>query len=175
MTPTTALQIVQLFAMTSLLSIGGGNSVLPEIQLRAVTTYHWLSDARFADLFAIAQAAPGPSILIVTLVGFQAAGVAGALLATAAMVAPAGAVTYAFARFWHRAGEMPWRTAVEMGLAPIGIGLIAASGVVVAISADHGLPQYALTAAATLVFCLTRINPLFVVAAAGLAGWLGLV
>ena len=58
--------------MLSLLSIGGGNVVLPEMHLRAVNGHHWLSDSQFADIFSISQAAPGPSILIVTLVGYAA-------------------------------------------------------------------------------------------------------
>ncbi len=74
----TALRICLLFGTASLLSIGGGNSVVPEMQLKAVHAYHWLTDAQFADIFAIAQVAPGPSILIVTLIGYQAAGILGA-------------------------------------------------------------------------------------------------
>jgi chromate transporter len=172
---TTALQICLLFGGASLMSVGGGNSVVPEIELQAVDTYHWLSQAQFADLFALAQAAPGPSVLIVTLVGYSAAGVAGALLATAAMVAPAGVLVFVFARLWGRVEASPWRFAFEHGLAPVAVGLIAASGVVVARAADHSPAQYALTALATLVFCATKVSPIVVVAFAGFVGWLGLV
>ena len=157
------------------MSIGGGNSVVPEIELQAVGTYHWLTSAQFADLFALAQAAPGPSILIVTLVGYSVAGVAGAVLATLAMVLPAGALVLAFARIWTRVQTSPWRSAFEHGLAPVAVGLIAASGIVVARGADHTLAQYALTALATVVFCTTKVQPILVVGLAGLAGWLGLV
>jgi chromate transporter len=173
--PTIALQICLLFGGASLLSIGGGNSVVPEIELQAVGTYHWLTQAQFADLFALAQAAPGPSILIVTLVGYSAAGVMGALLATAAMVLPAGILVFIFARLWGKVEASPWRVAFEHGLAPVAVGLIAASGVIVARAADHGTAQYLLTALATVVFCATRVSPIFVVASAGLVGWLGLV
>ena len=173
--PSTALQICLLFGGASLMSVGGGNSVVPEIELQAVDTYHWLSQAQFADLFALAQAAPGPSVLIVTLVGYSAAGVAGALLATAAMVAPAGVLVFVFARLWGRVEASPWRFAFEHGLAPVAVGLIAASGVVVARAADHSPAQYALTALATLVFCATKVSPIVVVALAGFVGWLGLV
>ena len=175
MSPSTALQICLLFGGASLMSVGGGNSVVPEIELQAVDTYHWLSQAQFADLFALAQAAPGPSVLIVTLVGYSAAGVAGALLATAAMVAPAGVLVFVFARLWGRVEASPWRFAFEHGLAPVAVGLIAASGVVVARAADHSLAQYALTALATLVFCGTKVSPIVVVVLAGFVGWLGLV
>ena len=104
--PATALQICLLFGGASLLSIGGGNSVVPEIELQAVGTYHWLTQAQFADLFALAQAAPGPSILIVTLVGYSAAGVMGALLATVAMVLPAGVLVFVFARLWGEGASL---------------------------------------------------------------------
>jgi len=71
-TPAIALQLCLMFGGASLMSIGGGNSVVPEIELQAVDTYHWLTRGQFADLFALAQAAPGPSILIVTLVRYSA-------------------------------------------------------------------------------------------------------
>lgn len=169
------LQLCLLFGGASLMSIGGGNSVVPEIELQAVDTYHWLTRGQFADLFALAQAAPGPSILIVTLVGYTAAGVPGAILATVAMVLPAAVLVLLFARFWGRAKRSQWGSAFEHGLAPIAVGLIAASGIIVARGADHSLAQYTLTALATVVFCTTKVNPILIVALAGLVGWLGLV
>jgi chromate transporter len=175
MSVSTVLQLCLLFGSASLMSIGGGNSVVPEIELQAVGTYHWLTQGQFADLFALAQAAPGPSILLVTLVGYSVAGIAGAVVATTAMVVPAGLLVLAVARVWGSMETSPWRWAFEHGLAPIAVGLIAASGVVVARAADHSLAQYALTIVATVVFCTTKVHPIVVVAAAGLAGWLGLV
>jgi chromate transporter len=172
---TTALQLCLVFGSASLLSIGGGNSVVPEMELQSVGTYGWLTSAQFADLFALAQAAPGPSILIVTLIGYAAAGVAGAVVATVAMVAPAGALVFAFVRIWDRFRDSPWRMAFERGLPPIAVGLIAASGIIVARAADHSPAQFALTAVATLAFCATKVNPIVVVGLAGTAGWLGLV
>ncbi len=85
------------------------------MHLDAVKQFHWLSDGQFADIFAISQAAPGPSILIVTLIGYAAAGVLGAIVATVAMIVPAGALVYFTARFWNAAkdpnGGKPWRRA----------------------------------------------------------------
>jgi chromate transporter len=175
MNATLALQICLLFGTASLMSIGGGNAIVPEIELQAVATYHWLTPEQFADFFALAQAAPGPSILIVTLVGFGAAGIMGAVLATVAMLVPSGALVLVFARFWDRMQTSPWRWAFERGMAPVAVGLIAASGVVVARAADHSAAQYALTVFATIVFCMSNVNPLFVMIFAGLLGWLGLL
>ena len=113
MSARTLIQILTLFSSLSILSIGGGNSVLPEMHLKAVHEYHWLSDSQFADLFAISQAAPGPSILIVTLIGYKAAGVTGAILATIAMMIPAGILVYLVSFFWQRAEKSPVRHAVR--------------------------------------------------------------
>jgi chromate transporter len=171
----TALRICLLFGSASLLSFGGGNSVVPLIARRSVEAYHWLSAVQFADLFAIAQAAPGPSILLVTLVGYRAAGVAGALLATAAVVLPAAVVVFAAAKAWQSTGKAPWHAAIQHGMAPVAVALVAVSGVIIARSAAHAPAQLVLTALATVLLCATRLHPLVLVAAAGLAGWLGWV
>lgn len=167
------VRILLLFSSLSLLSIGGGNSVIPEMHHKAVDSYHWMKDKQFADIFAISQAAPGPSILIVTLVGYKAGGVAGAILATIAMIFPAAVLVYLVTTFWQRAEKSPVRHAIEKGFAPLTVGLVLASGYVMGRAADHGWEAYALTGVCTLICTFTKINPLAVVAAAGLIGWLG--
>jgi chromate transporter len=87
------------------------------------------------------------------------------------MIVPAGLLIYGMARLWQGAARMRWRAALERGMAPVSIGLVLASGVVVARSTDHSWVQYGLTAAATVVLALTRISPLLIVAASGLAAW----
>ncbi len=169
------LHICTVFASASLLSIGGGNSVVPELQLQAVHVYGWLTAGQFADVFALSQVAPGPSILIVTLIGYRAAGVPGALLATAAMILPPAVLVWLLARSWHNPRFAGLRHAFEHGLAPIAVGLVLASGVVVARAADVRLSQLCVTLIATLLFSFTRMNPIAVVGAAGVAGWLGWV
>ena len=76
------------FAVTSLLAVGGGNSVIPEMHRYAVDVQHWLTDRQFADSFALAQLTPGPNLIIVTLIGYHVAGIAGAVVATLAMCGP---------------------------------------------------------------------------------------
>ncbi|MEI6279369.1 MAG: chromate transporter [Verrucomicrobiae bacterium] len=168
-------QILILFSSLSILSIGGGNTVLPEMHHKAVDGYHWLTNKQFADVFAISQAAPGPSILIVTIIGYKAAGVPGAILATIAMMLPAGVLVYLVSRVWERAKELPLRKAIERGLAPLTVGLILASGWVMSRAADHDWRAFLLTGVCTAIFSTTKINPLFIVATAGLIGWLGWV
>ena len=180
---STYLQIAGLFGMLSLLSIGGGNAVLPEMHRKAVGGEHWLTDSQFADVFSISQAAPGPSILIVTLVGYGAGlsvgGVPGAILggvvATVAMVMPAAILVYLVTLVWQKAKDSKLRFAVEKGFAPLTVGLILATSLVMSRSADHDWRAYLLTAICTAIFVFTKTNPLIVVFAAGVLGYFGIV
>jgi chromate transporter len=168
-------QILFLFGSLSLLSIGGGNSVLPEMHRQSVGEYQWLTDSQFADIFAISQAAPGPSILIVTLIGYKAAGVLGGLLATIAVIVPAAILVYLVSFFWEHAQKSPLRHAIEKGFAPLTVGLVLASAYVMGKSTDHDWRAYLLTGLCALVFIFTKTNPLVVVGIAGLIGFLGWV
>ena len=180
---STYLQLAGLFGMLSLLSIGGGNVVLPEMHLRSVNDHHWVSNAQFADLFSISQSAPGPSILIVTLVGYGAGlhlggvqwAVLGGLVATLAMIVPAMSLTYVITQFWQKAEQSRWRIAVEKGFPPITVGLILATSLVMSRAADHDWRAYLLTAICTVIFVRTSLNPLYLVAAAGVLGYFGVV
>jgi chromate transporter len=180
---TTYLQLAGLFASLSLLSIGGGNAVLPEMHLQVVRGHHWMTNAQFANIFSISQTAPGPSILIVTLVGYGAGltvgGVAGAILggviATVAMIVPAASLMYVVTLFWQKAQKSKWRIAVEKGFAPLTVGLIMATSLVMSRAADHDWRAYLLTAICTAIFLFTKTNPLIVVGAAGVIGYFGIV
>jgi chromate transporter len=179
----TYLQLAGLFASLSLLSIGGGNAVLPEMHLQAVKGHHWMTDSQFADIFSISQTAPGPSILIVTLVGYgaglTAGGVPGAIIggviATLAMIIPAASLMYVVTLFWQKAQKAKWRAAVEKGFAPLTVGLIMATSLVMSRAADHDWRAYLMTAICTAIFVFTKTNPLVVVFAAGVIGYFGIV
>jgi chromate transporter len=179
----TYLQLIALFGSLSLMSIGGGNAVLPEMHNQAVNGRHWLTDSQFADVFSISQAAPGPSILIVGLVGYGAglsvAGVPGAILggvvATVAMILPAATLVLVITQFWQKAQRSRLRRAVEKGFAPLTVGLILATSLVMSRAADHDWRAYTLTAICTAIFLFTKLNPLAVVVAAGAIGYFGFV
>ncbi len=161
------------FATLSLLAFGGANAVVPEIHRQAVVVNHWMSDADFAALFAIAQAAPGPNFMISTLVGWKAAGLAGALIATAAMCAPSCLLAFAVAKVWDRYRDAPWRAALAGGLAPLTVGLVSASAWLLARAADLDWRLAAVTAASAAVACAVRLNPLWCLAAAAALGFAG--
>lgn len=164
------------FALLSLVAFGGANAVVPEMHRLTVTLRHWTSDAEFANLFAIAQAAPGPNVMIATLIGWKAAGLVGAVVATVAMCAPSCLLTYFAAKAWERWRETRWRAALGAGLAPVTVGLVVSSAWLLAHAADRGWKLVGVTAATAVVAYATKLNPLWCLAAAaglGLAGLLG--
>lgn len=134
-----------------------------------------MTDAQFADAFAISQLSPGPNVLIVTLIGYQVAGVAGAAVATAGMCGPSAVVSYLASRMMHRASDSPWPALIRTALVPLSIGLMLASGWILAHAADTSWVAAALIAGATIVGTVTRVNPLWLLLAGGCLGFAGLV
>ncbi|HUA53426.1 MAG TPA: chromate transporter [Candidatus Sulfotelmatobacter sp.] len=171
----TLLALAGYFAVLSLLAIGGGSTVVPDIHRYAVVVQGWLTDREFGDIYAIARTSPGPSTLFVSLVGLKAAGLPGALVATVAMGSPCSTVAFLVSRGRMLVGGRRWVLALERGIAPVALGLIAASAVVVTRAADHGAVAYLVTAATAAIAAFTRIHPLLVILAAGVLGALGLV
>ena len=126
--------------LLSFIAIGGANAIIPEMHRQAVDVHDWMTSGRFTDLFAIAQASPGPNILIVTLIGWDVAGFAGALTTTLAMIVPTSIVAFYVGRIWHRFRQARWRIAIQAGVTPVTIGLVAASAYVLSRAADTSLP-----------------------------------
>ena len=173
MIPPILIELAAQFLVLSLLSIGGANAVIPEIHLRAVETEHWLTDTDFAQLFALSQAAPGPNVLIVSLIGWKVAGVLGGIVAMLAMSGPSSVLTYGVAHVWERWRDAPWRIAIQRGLAPVTVGLILASGYILTRSADHTWSAYAISGATLLLSLSTRLHPLWMLGVAAAMGAFG--
>ena len=167
------LSLAGYFALLSLFAVGGANAAIPEIHRVAVGVMHWMNDRQFADMFAIAQMSPGPNVIIVTLIGYHVAGLTGAGVATLAMCGPTCVMAFLVARVWDRFKGARWRIAIQAGLVPVSLGLIAASAFVVARAADHNVVAGLITAATAAVAFATRINPLWLFAAGGVLGMTG--
>ena len=173
--PALTLEVARQFLLLSVLSIGGINSLVPEIHRIIVDAHGWLTDAQFTELFAIAQAAPGPNFLIVTIIGFVVAGVPGALAATVAICGPSSVLTYTVAHVWDRFREARWRIVIQRALAPLTVGLMFGSGYVLSRAADHTWLAYAVTLATAGVMLWTRLHPLAALALAAVLGATGLI
>jgi chromate transporter len=164
----TLLALVLVFAPLSLLSIGGGASLLAEIEHQSVTVHAWTTQREFADLFAISRAAPGPGTMLSTLIGWKAAGLGGALAATTALYLPSSLLVYGAARLWGRWRGSVWHTAIERGLAPIAAGLILSGGIAVLRVSPGGPAVWVAALVSTvLILCWTRLHPLLLFAAGG--------
>lgn len=168
-------EIAALFGQLSLVSVGGINAVLPELKRQVVERHGWMSAGDFAALYALAQAAPGPNMLVSTLIGWHVAGVAGALAATGALVGPCAVLTWLVAGAWHRFRDRPWRLLMQAGLMPVTAGLVVAAAIVLseatAVSAGHGV----VTAAGAALLAATRLHPLWVLGAGAALGAAGLL
>lgn len=164
-----------LFGQLSLLMFGGGPTILPEMQRQVTEVHGWLTPREFAALFALAQASPGPNMLVVALIGWRVAGVAGALVAFGSLCAPSSVLTYVVARLWDRFRGKPWRRIIQLGLAPVTTGLIGAGAAVLTIATTVDWRTALLTAVAAGLLTATRVHPLAVLAAGALIGASGLL
>ncbi|MES2107019.1 MAG: chromate transporter [Pseudomonadota bacterium] len=193
---TTALQLtldwsdwLNLFSqylMLSLLSIGGAISTVPDMHRYLVIQQHWLTDPQFNASIAIAQAAPGPNVLFIALMGWHVGlnaggvwtGLLGVLITMVGILLPSTTLTYIAASWGHRNREMRQVRAFKLGMAPIVIGLLVATGWILASSHDvpaNDWPLWLTTAAAALIVWRTRLHLLWLLAAGALLGWFGYI
>jgi chromate transporter len=153
----TFVALLLVFAPLSLVSIGGGSSVLAEMQHQAVVVHGWVTQHEFAEFFAISRVAPGPGALLATLIGWQAAGWPGVLVVSLAYFLPSSVLVYVAAHFWNRWRGSSWHTAVEEGFAPIAAGLILAGAFAILDAGGTGLLAWG-TALGVAVCRLWRPN-----------------
>ena len=82
------VELINNFALMSLLAVGGGTAVLPEMKHDTVQTHHWVTDTQFAEIYSLGQLAPGPNMTCVGLIGYEVAGVAGMIAVLVAFFFP---------------------------------------------------------------------------------------
>jgi chromate transporter len=160
-------------ALLSSISFGGIPSVLPDIRNFVVVAHGWLTDREFTNCFAVAQAIPGPNmILMMSFIGWKVAGFPGAIASAFATFVPPCTMYYTAYRLWDRFRDAPWQKTIRAGIAPLTIGLVIAGGAVMARTADANWRGVAVTGAAAALLLVTRLNPLWTIAAAGVLGGL---
>lgn len=170
-----AWQYANELAQMSLFAVGGATSILPDLHRRIVENHAWVSQLEFAEMVGLAQAAPGPNMLMVSLFGWKIAGFPGALLAFIGICGPSSLLVFAISRFWERNRQKLWNRTLTTALAPIAIGLTLASGYLVTLGAGSSLAAYGFIAFTVLAMLLTRLHPIWFIAVgalAGLAGWI---
>lgn len=160
------------FLMLSMLAIGGAIATAPEMHRYLVGQQGWLTDPQFAASIALAQAAPGPNVLFVAVLGYNVAGLAGVIAAMVGNLLPSTTFAFAAARYGHARRETLAVRAFVAGMAPLTIGLLLSTAWILC---DGSSPAaIAVVAAAALVSWRTKLSPMWLIAAGaalGAAGW----
>ena len=173
----------------SLLSIGGAITTAPDMHRFLVDQQNWLTDAQFNASIAIAQAAPGPNVLFIALMGWNVGlnaggfftGLLGVLLAMLGILIPSTTLTYIAAQWGHRNRELRVVRAFKQGMSPIVVALLIATGWILAgtnsVQSDalQNWPVWLLTAATAVIVWRTKIHLLWLLGAGALLGWFGLI
>jgi chromate transporter len=167
------------FLMLSLLSIGGAITTAPDMHRYLVDERHWLTDQSFTSSIALAQAAPGPNILFVAVLGFNVSGLLGAAAAMAGILLPSTTLVVAATRWARKNREHLGVRAFTVGMAPLTLGLMIATGWLLAapylVDADHRWVTLAMIVATVLLTMRTKIGIVWMVLAGGVLGALGVV
>ncbi len=170
---TQWLQLFSHFVVMSMLSIGGAIAVAPEMQRFIVGEHGWLSDTGFTTSIAIAQAAPGPNVLFVPVVGFNVGGMAGLLVSLVGILLPSTTLALAATRWGQRRRHTRGVRAFVAGMAPVTIGLLGSTGWVLA-EPMLGKPGAAVLLVGTVaVMAATKISPVWLIAVGAVVGALG--
>ena len=174
--PSAPLALTMHLALVSSISFGGFPTVLPDVRNFVVGTHGWMTDQDFANIFAMAQSIPGPNmILMMSFLGWKVWGFPGAVASAFATFGPPCTIYFASYRLWDRFRDAPWQQIVRLGLVPVVMGLVIASGTVMARAADTSWPAVAVTIAAAAITLATRLSPLWMLLVGGVLGGLGLL
>lgn len=174
MTSADWLILLGHFLLLSLLSIGGAITVASDMHRVMVDQMGLISDAQFSSSIAIAQASPGPNVLFVAVMGYQAAGIAGAVAILIAIMLPSTTLALIAARWGQQRRHWLSVRAFKAGMAPLVVGLLMATGWILA-SAIDGWHHYVLTALTALLLWKTRLHLLVMIGVGAVVGALGLI
>lgn len=164
------LPLTLTFSRLSLLAVGGVNSTLPEMARIVVTTKHWITPTQFSQFYAIGNVAPGPNLLIVTVIGTHLAGILGGLVATASMMLPAGIIAALVAVFFNRHKDAKFLYLIQISLLPLSAGLVLAAASLLARQSDTGWLTAALTLTTALFTWRTKLHPLWLLGVGAIMG-----
>ncbi len=159
----------------SMIAFGGVNALLPELLNLAVNQEQWIDLQTFSDYFAIAQAAPGPNFMTVTLLGWHIYGMIGALVATFAIVWPSSILIFFLQRFILGIKDPIKKKSIQYAAAALAIGLVLSSAWEIALKINHGVAAYLLTIATIGLTLFTRWHPLYLIAIGGALGLMGFI
>ena len=163
------------FLLLWFVAVGGPSAILPDIHRYVVEAEHLLTSAEFAEIYTLAQVAPGPNVMYVTLMGWYLAGWRGAAATTIPLLIPATTLTLLVGHLNERYPNALLGRAIRRGLPPITIGLMFSGAMILARAVNHDWRGYAITLATVAVVMRKPLNPLWLLGVGALAGILGIV
>jgi chromate transporter len=163
------------FAVLSLLAIGGAVTTVPDMHRYVVGQRGWLDDATFSGSVALAQAAPGPNVLFVAVIGFNVGGFAGVATTLVGALLPSTLLTLAAARWSDGRRDQRGVRAFTEGMAPVTIGLLLATSWILTEPTRTSPVGWLLFGATAVWMVRTKWSPLWPIAAGAVAGALGWV
>jgi chromate transporter len=163
------------FLILSFIAVGGAPTVLPEMHRYVVEVHAWMSSTQFAELYALAQVAPGPNVMYIPLIGWHVARWTGVAATTIPFILPSATLALLVAHLHTRNPTAAFGVAIRKGLTPITIGLIFASGWILMPAVNHDWRGYALTALTVVIVMRSRLNPIWLLAVGAAAGIGGFV
>jgi chromate transporter len=169
MDATRLIKLFLVFSVLSVLALGGGNSVLPEMQHVTVHRLHWLNDAQFRSIYSIGQVVPGPNMLMVLVIGYHLAGWLGTIVVAIAFFLPDFLIALYVNRLWLRLGGWPWRISIQRGLAPVAIGLMISGTYTIARLSIVDVPTLLIALVVLAILMWRHVNPGVLVLAGGAA------
>jgi chromate transporter len=158
------------FSVLSVLGFGGGKGIIPQMHVDAVDHNHWITSAQFAQFYTIGKLVPGPTTIFAGLIGYAAAGFAGALIATACMFVPSTALMIFADNLWSRYRDAPWKDVIARGLAPVIVGLVWSSVLTVGRGAIHGPAAAVIAVVVTALTLRTQLSAPVLILLSGAAG-----
>jgi len=162
------------FAALSLIAVGGAITTAPDMHRYLVSEQGWISNEQFTASVALAQAAPGPNILFVAVIGYNVAGLSGALAAMVGIMLPSSMLVVWATRWTRARRETIGVRAFNAGLAPLTLGLLLSTGWILSEPARDSVGAVVLVAITVLATVKTRLSPMWLIALGALAGMLGL-
>ena len=171
----TLLSLFLKLSAFSLVAFGGINALLPTLYDLSVNQEHWINSQTFADYFAIAQAAPGPNLMTVTLIGWRVGGVIGAAIATLAIAWPSSIMIYFLQRSILGIRDIQKQKMIQAAAGALAVGLVLSAAWGIALQINTGTAAYLLTFGTIAITLFTRWHPLYLIAIGGALGILGFI
>jgi chromate transporter len=163
------------FLLLWFIAVGGPSAILPAIYRYVVDVQRLLTSAQFAEIYTLAQVAPGPNVMYVTLMGWYLAGWRGAAATTIPLLIPATTLTLLVGHLNERHPNARIGRAIRRGVTPITVGLMFSGATILVRTVNHDWRGYAITLLTVAVVLRKPLNPLWLLAAGALAGIFGLV